>query len=204
MCPTVSDYELEPGEWQSDDAIRQAALEVEAHVAESGWDQPARLYALVPTSELLTAEPEQRTMRLLAKLSALDAWNAIAARLGLDPANVAGTFTPIEQELNPSEPLEDLLTRIEWPPTVLGVAAVLERFVLPADAEETLPSGPGYEEAAAQHPDRHEVRMAAAVTRDGRAHCAIRLREHDHDDAVLDGTELIPGLVGLLARSLTD
>ena len=186
MCPTVSEYESGSGEWRTDDAIRQAALEVEAHVAESGWDQPARLYALVPTSELLTAEPE------------------LAARLGLDPANAAGTFTPIEQELNPSEPLEDLLTRIEWPPTVLGVAAVLERFVLPADAEETLPSGPGYEEAAAQHPDRHEVRMAAAVTRDGRAHCAIRLREHDHDDAVLDGTELIPGLVGLLAGSLTD
>ena len=182
----MSDNAPDAGEWRTDDAVRQAVLEVESHVAESGWDQPARLYALVPTSELLTAEPE------------------LAARLGLDPASVAGTFTPIEQELNPSEELENLLTRIEWPPAVRGAAAVLERFVLPEDAEASLPPGPEYEAAAAQHPDRHEVRMAVAVTRDGRAHCAIRLREHDRDDAILEGTELIPGLVGLLARSLTD
>jgi len=184
--PTVSEHPPEPDEWRTDDAVRQAVLEVETHVAESGWDQPARLYALVPTSELLAAQPE------------------LAARLGLDPANAAGTFTPIEQEVDPSESIESLLTRIEWPPAVRGAAVVMERFVLPAEAEESLPDGPVDAEAVAGHPERHEVRMAAAVTRDGRAHCAIRLREHDHDDAVLDGTQLIPGLVGLLARSLTD
>jgi hypothetical protein len=168
-----------------DDPVRRAALEVEAHVAESGWDQPARLYALVPTTELIADEPE------------------LAARLGLDPASAAGTFTPIEQELNPTESLERLLTRIEWPPAVRGAAAVLERIVLSDDVEAALPAEAD-PEAAARDPRRHEVRLAAAVTRDGRAYCAIRLRDHDRDDAILEGDQLVPGLVGLLSRSLTD
>jgi hypothetical protein len=178
----VSDDDLG---WRTDAAVRGAALEVEAHVAESGWDQPARLYALVPTSELIALEPE------------------LAARLGLDPSTAAGTFTPIEQELNTSESLDRLLIRIEWPSAVRGAAAVVERIVLPGEAEAALPAG-AEADAAANHPLRQEVRLAAAVTRDGRAHCAIRLRSHDRDDAVLDGDQLAPGLVGLLARSLTD
>ena len=31
--------------------------EIESHVAEGGWDQGARLFALVPTAELLAREP---------------------------------------------------------------------------------------------------------------------------------------------------
>jgi hypothetical protein len=182
MCPTVTDG---GPAWRTDDAVRGAALEVEAHVAESGWDQPVRLYALVPTSELIAGEP------------------GLAARLGLDPTTAAGTFTPIEQELNPSESVERLLTRIEWPPAVRGAAAVVERIVLPGEAEAALPDDADAD-AVANHPRRQELRMAAAVTRDGRAHCAIRLRSHDRDDAVLDGGQLAPGLVRLLARSLTD
>jgi hypothetical protein len=166
-------------------AVRGAALEVEAHVGESGWDQPARLFALVPTSELIAAEP------------------ALAARLGLDPTTAAGTFTPIEQELDPAESLERLLGRIEWPPAVRGSAAVIERIVLPGDAEAELPTDID-PEVVARHPRRQEVRMAAAVTRDGRAYCAVRLRTHDRADAVLEGDRLVPGLVGLLARSLRD
>ena len=36
-----------------DAVLRAAVREIEAHAAEGGWDQPARLYALVPTSDLL-------------------------------------------------------------------------------------------------------------------------------------------------------
>ena len=39
------------------DALVAALLEVERHVGRLGWDQPARLFALVPTAELLAAEP---------------------------------------------------------------------------------------------------------------------------------------------------
>ena len=33
-----------------DPALAAAVLEIEAHVARDGWDQPARLYALVDTA----------------------------------------------------------------------------------------------------------------------------------------------------------
>ncbi|QRN82006.1 MAG: hypothetical protein JK586_03680, partial [Nocardiopsis sp. BM-2018] len=37
--------------------IREAVMDLERHAAEQGWDRPLGLYALVPTSELLAAEP---------------------------------------------------------------------------------------------------------------------------------------------------
>jgi len=175
-------------ETRVDPVLRQVAREVEAHVAASGWDQPARLYALVPTSELLVAEP------------------VLAAALGLDEAAAAGTLTPVEQdEVTADEDLEDVLGAIMWPPQVVGCAAVVERLVLPPEAESQLP-GDAEETArfAAAHPERQEVRMAAAVTRDGRAHCALRLRTHDDDSDVLDAPDLVPRLVSLLAETLVD
>ena len=33
-----------------DPALAAAVLEIESHIAEGGWDQPARLYALVDTA----------------------------------------------------------------------------------------------------------------------------------------------------------
>jgi len=152
-------------DWTSDQVIRSAAVEIEAHVAASGWDQPARLYALVPTSELLVAEP------------------ALAARLGLDTATASG-FTPIEQDDVPIDrPLEETLHRISWPPQVVGCAAAVERLVQPAAVE---------------------VRIVAAATRDGRAHCALRMRAHDDDSSVLTGADLVPGLLTLLWETLAD
>jgi hypothetical protein len=173
--------------WRSDPAVRRVVREVEAHAAAGGWDQPAQLFALVPTAELIAAEP------------------ALAAQLGLDAAEDAGSFTPVEQEVPADRQLEDVLQGISWPPTVVGCAAVVERLVLPPGAEAQLPDdADAARKAAAEHPDRQEVRMAVAVTRDGRAHCALRLRAHDEDDDVLDGVDLVPALVALLAETLTD
>ena len=33
-------------------------MDIERHVSTAGWDQPARLFALVPTDELVRSEPE--------------------------------------------------------------------------------------------------------------------------------------------------
>ena len=126
-----------------DSPVRRAALEVEAHVAADGWDQPARLFALVPTVDLIAREPE------------------LAAQVEASP----GGFTSIEQEL-PADgrELEDLLTEIGWPETVIGCAVVVERLMLPPEAEDALPDDPdAMVAAAAQHPDRREVRLVAAV-----------------------------------------
>lgn len=171
-----------------DSPIRQVTLEIEAHVAEGGWDQPPRLYALVPTDEVLEQEP------------------GMAAELGVDPQQAAGTFTPIEQdELPVDQPLEALLEEIMWPPQVIGCAAVLERVMLPPQAETEIPSDPEDAESyAASHPDRQEVRIAAAVTRDGQVHCAVRSYSSGEDRDVLEGPDLVPALVELLSQTLAD
>lgn len=177
-----------PGGWVSDDVVRAVALEVEAHVAASGWDQPPRLYALVPTSDLVVAEP------------------ALAASLGIDEHGAAGTLTPIEQEeLSADRPLEQLLAEMMWPAQVVGCAAVLERVVLPSAVEAALPDDDvGLRRMVGEHPAREEVRVAAAATRDGRGHCAVRMRAHDHHHAVLDGPTLVPGLLAMLSHTLED
>ena len=43
-----------------DPALAAAVLEIESHIAEGGWDQPGRLYALVDTAALVRREPDAR------------------------------------------------------------------------------------------------------------------------------------------------
>ncbi|MFP5416126.1 MAG: hypothetical protein ACLGHZ_04500, partial [Actinomycetes bacterium] len=67
----------------TDDALVAALMEIERHVGHGGWDQPARLFALVPTDELVAAEP------------------ALARTLGLRTTadgGSPGSLTAIEQE----------------------------------------------------------------------------------------------------------
>jgi hypothetical protein len=157
--------------------LSRAVVEIERHLSASGWDQPAQLFALVPTTELLAAEP------------------GLAAQLGAD---ADAELTPVAQEGLPAgaddEGLAGALARIEWPDAVTGCAVAVERVVLPAEAEE---SADAY--SAARDPRRHEVRMVAGVLRDGERFGAVRLRSHDEDEAVLTGTDLVPTLCEVLA-----
>ena len=164
----------------ADDGLRTAVLEIERHAAEAGWDQPARLFALVETAHLLEREPQ------------------LAASIGESP------LTPIEQEgLAPGRALEDQLTGISWPETVHGCAALVERVVLPPAAESALPDEPTRAASfASEHPDRQEVRMVVGVTRAGATYCALRLRAHDDDQSVVGGADLVPELITLLGATL--
>ena len=177
------DFELDV-----DPALAAAVLEIESHQAGVGWDQPARLYALVDTADLVTHEP------------------ALASMLGLDSPSERGSLTPIEQDALPAErPLEELLGTITWPGSVVGCAAVVERLVLPPKADGQLPEDPAAaEEFAREHPDRQEVRIVAGVTRHGASYCALRLRSHDEDAAVMGGADLVPNLVAALRETLED
>ena len=75
--------------------------------------------------------------------------------------------------------------------------------MVPPDAERDLPSDPDAAvEALARHPDRQDVRLLAAVLRDGRSVCLIRQRAHDADDAVATGSDLAPGTRGRPAGDL--
>ena len=164
-------------------ALEETVREIELHAAESGWDQPASLYALVPTAELVVAEP------------------ALADALGLT-ADSRG-FTPIDQELPADAVLEQALGQIMWPEGVAGCAAVVERLVLPPSADQDIPEDrEAAASYAAEHPDRQELRMVAAVLRDGTQWCAYRFRSHDDPAAVLSGPDLVPALLQLLKDTL--
>ena len=172
----------------ADPALAAAVLEIETHVADAGWDQPARLYALVDTGRLAAQEP------------------TLAESMGLAEPSALGSFTPIEQDpLQADQLLESVLEQIVWPQEVTGCAAVVERLVLPPGADGDIPDDPAAaEEFARDHPDRQEVRIVAGATRAGSTYCALRLRAHDDPQSVVAGIDLVPALLQLLVSTLDD
>lgn len=181
LQPDTSDLDVDP-------ALASAVLEIEAHAASEGWDGPGRIFALVNTARLVAREP------------------AMAAAMGLDASSEQGSLTAVEQDQVPtSTRIEELLESIAWPPEVDGCAAVVERLVLPPDADDQLPEDPEAAEIFARdHPDRQEVRIVAGVTRSGSTYCALRLRSHDDDQSVVGGAELVPGLLARLGATLDE
>ncbi|MEO6472261.1 MAG: PPA1309 family protein [Aeromicrobium sp.] len=168
-----------------DSPLRQVALEIEAHVAQEGWDQPARLYALVNAADLLAREP------------------GLAESMGLEPD--ATGYMSIEQDSLPADSnLEDALAHMMWPDQVVGCAAVVERIMLPPAVEDELPEHPeDLLTFVAGHPDRQEVRLVAAVTREGGVHSAVRARSPETSE-LLEGPDLVPGLIAQLQQTLAD
>ncbi|MEU6775413.1 PPA1309 family protein [Streptomyces sp. NPDC046759] len=170
--------------------LTRAVLEIDEYVSGLGWDQPARLFALVDTARLRDQEP------------------ALAAQLGLEDESASTGLTPIEQDEIPSgKPLDEFLGTIAWPDAVTGCALSVERLMLPPSAEAQVPEN--LSEArltrwVAEHPERQEVRMTVAVLRDGGRESALRLREKDTATEVLTGPDLVPGLAEALAATFED
>ena len=166
--------------------LTRAVLEIDSYAAGLGWDQPARLFALVDTAHLRAQEP------------------GLADQLGLGEETAAG-LTPIEQdELPAGTPLDEFLATIAWPEVIAGCALTVERLMLPPSAEAAMPQD--LDDAAlaswvAAHPERQEVRMTVAVLRDGARESALRLREKDSPTEVLTGPELVPGLADALSAT---
>jgi hypothetical protein len=190
MSPHDASDPIDPevdAELDADPALASVVLELESHSATQGWDRPAQLFALVDTASLVTFEPE------------------LAAHMGLDDSAAAGSFTAVEQDELPEGELEEILQVISWPDQVAGCAAVAERIVLPPEVEAESPEDPREAlDYAVNHPLREEVRIAAGVTRAGATYCALRMRNHDDDQSVLAGVDLVPGLLELLQHTLTD
>ncbi len=165
--------------------LSAAAREVEDFVSTAGWDQPPQLFALVPTAELVQANPE------------------LAAQVD------AGAFlTPIAQDRLPNDDLAEALAGIMWPEAVQGCAVAQEIVVLPPEAEDTLPGGEetgdtdALRRIAAEHPRRREARLVAAVLRDGTAACVLRLRNDEGADEIIEHPELAPNLTDALLDTL--
>jgi hypothetical protein len=170
--------------------LTRAVLEIDEYASGLGWDQPARLFALVDTARLRAQEP------------------ALAAQLGLEDEQQTSGLTPIEQDEIPADqPLDEFLATIAWPDAVTGCALTVERLMLPPSAEAEVPQDLGEAELAkwvAGHPERQEVRMTVAVLRDGARESALRLREKDSPTEVLTGSDLVPGLAEALAATFED
>ena len=184
--PTVAPAPDAPEPDEQTSALRTAVREIESYAAEAGWDQPSRLFALVPTADLLAREP------------------GLAEALGVDADGAADSLTPVEQEPVPADQaLEEVLAQIMWPAEVLGCAAVVERLVLPPSADDEMPEEPeAAQQFAESHPDRQEVRIVAAAVRGGATYCALRIRSHDDDLAVVESHDLVPALLQLLSSTL--
>ncbi|WP_338672846.1 PPA1309 family protein [Streptomyces sp. SCSIO 30461] len=167
--------------------LTRAVLEIDEYASGLGWDQPARLFALVDTARLRAQEP------------------GLADQLGLAEGDQASALTPVEQDEIPSgTPLDEFLGTIAWPEAVAGCALTVERLMLPPSAEASVPDG--LDESAlaawvAAHPGRQEVRMTVAVLRDGTRESALRLREKDSPTQVLTGAGLVPGLAEALSAT---
>lgn len=172
--------------------LENAVKDVESYVASKGWDQPVRLFALVRTADSLEASPE---LASILPQEALDA-----------AKNNPDALTAIEQEDIPQKAtLEELLGGIEFGPAVAGAAAVVERMIVPPEAERGLPEDQQAAlEQLAAHPERQDVRLVAAVLRDKSSCCAVRTRANDDENMVSFGDNLVPGLVEALSSTLSD
>ncbi|MFC3997227.1 PPA1309 family protein [Nocardiopsis sediminis] len=168
--------------------IREVVMDIERHASGQGWDQPIRVYALVPTADLVGREP------------------ALAEMLGVSGEVGADELTPVEQEPLPSDmAFEEALGRMAWPETVAGCALVMERLVVKGSDETLTPPGdadPG--EWARRQDGAEEIRMVAGVLRDGGRHSALRMRSHDSDEQVLHGEDLVPALTSALALTFEE
>lgn len=167
-------------------ALAGAVIDIDKHVSSLGWDSPVLVFSLVRTRDALAANP------------------GLAAELP-DGAEESAATEPehllsVEQDALPeADSLEDLLAQLAWPDEVDGAAIVVERVVVPPEAETDMPRDP--QEAMAyleQHPDRQDVRMTVGVLRTGESWCALRSRTHDSDDAVAGSVDAVPGLVAAL------
>lgn len=176
------------GDLEADPRLIEVVWELERHAAAEGWDRPARLYALVESRTFAAQQPQ------------------LAEQMGLTAPEAAGTLVPIEQDqVDPRVEVEDVLTGIGWPDDVGGCAVVVERLVLPPEADADIPEDP--EQArrfAAEHPAREEVRITAAAMRDGSTYCCLRMRAHDDEMSVLTGVDLVPELLELVTGTLED
>jgi hypothetical protein len=170
--------------------LTRAVLEIDEYASTLGWDQPARLFALVDSAALRAQEP------------------ALADQLGLPEKSETAALTPVEQdEIPASQPLDEFLATIAWPDAVAGCALTVERLMLPPTAEAEVPIGlddAGLARWVAEHPQRQEVRMTVGVLRDGSRESALRLREKDSATEVLTGSGLVPGLADALSATFED
>ncbi|MCM6775630.1 PPA1309 family protein [Nocardia sp. CDC159] len=184
-------------------ALYRCIRDVAEFADAEGWDRPPQMFALVPTVDLVAAEPTLQ-----------------------DELDDGAELTPIAQEPFPedihggSPALDEFLATTSWPPAVRGCVLVQQIVVLPPDAEQTLDDAiaplladrdaadRAARDAAVTHPGRRDARLYAGVLRDGVSLCLLQIRpEEDEEDPFGDidlrtYPNLAPNLVEALRHTL--
>ncbi|MFI7669667.1 PPA1309 family protein [Nocardia sp. NPDC049526] len=157
--------------------LARSVREVAEFVDAEGWGRPPQMFALVPTADLVAAEPGL-----------------------LDQLDQGSELTPIAQESFPEDitggsmALDEFLATTSWPEAVSGCVLVQEIVVLPPDAESTLDDAltplladheaadAAARAAAETHPGRRTARLFAAVLRTGADLCLLQVKPEDDAD----------------------
>ncbi|WP_435832872.1 PPA1309 family protein [Nocardia vinacea] len=157
--------------------LARSVREVAEFVDAEGWGRPPQMFALVPTADLVAAEPGL-----------------------LDQLDQGSELTPIAQESFPEDitggsmALDEFLATTSWPEAVSGCVLVQEIVVLPPDAESTLDDAltplladheaadAAARAAAETHPRRRTARLFAAVLRTGADLCLLQVKPEDDVD----------------------
>ncbi len=171
----------------NDEPLVAALIEIERFVGRAGWDQPARLFGLVPTVELIEAEPHLADQ---LTVSSDDALSSVE-----------------QQEFNPTgdDPLRALV-RIAWSPAIAGCALSIERSFLSVEDGQIPDDVDEAAEYVAHHPKRQDIRVVAGAYRheDGKVTTACVARVASQPDELLVGADMVPALTQALAMTLTD
>jgi hypothetical protein len=184
-------------------ALYRCIREVAEFADAEGWDRPPQMFALVPTADLVAAEPALQ-----------------------DQLDDGAELTPIAQEPFPDDvagelALDEFLATTSWPEAVRGCVLVQQIVVLPPDAEQTLDEAieplladreaadRAARDAAITHPGRRDARLFAGVLRDGVSLSLLQIRpEEDEDDPfgndidLRTAPNLAPNLLQALAHTL--
>ncbi|MFE3028653.1 PPA1309 family protein [Nocardia tengchongensis] len=195
---------MNPEQWAAS-ALYRCIREVAEYVDGEGWDRPPQMFALVPTADLVAAEP--------ALLDQLDEKDAL---------------TPIAQEPFPEDimgeadamALDEFLGTTSWPVSVEGCVLVQQIVVLPPTAEQSLDEAiaplladrdaadQAGRQAALTHAERRDARLFVGVLRDGTSLSLLQVRPgEDEEDPFGDlelrtAPNLAPNLVEALRHTL--
>ncbi|MFC9997707.1 PPA1309 family protein [Nocardia sp. NPDC127526] len=195
---------MNPEQWAAS-ALYRCIREVAEYVDGEGWDRPPQMFALVPTADLVAAEPS-----LLNQVDAADALTPIAQEPF--PEDIAGEAD--------ARALDEFLATTSWPLSVEGCVLVQQIVVLPPAAEQTLDDAiaplladrdaadRAARRAAVTHPGRRDARLFVGVLRDGTSLSLLQVRpSEDEEDPWGDlelrtAPNLAPNLVEALRHTL--
>lgn len=166
-------------------SLSAAAREAVEFVDPHEWGAPPQLFAFVPTALLAQSQPEWAEM--------LDDAGELTL-IEQEPMPFIGDRAGVARHAADSGELAHILAHTTWPDEVVGCALVQEVVTVPPSAGE---------DADAAHPEAREVRMVAAVLRDGRSTVLLQPRPAPES---ADNPFALPDLLIAdgMAPSLTD